>query len=481
MMATTPKTMSKLGGMRFAGNVTTFAPAPPDGAAPAAVPPPKEAPTADPAPVDPSNPQGDRFHMLMVVEGAWSGDNRWINEGALTWRDLPLPAMGQADNTPEHEGSVLVGDIDTIERVGNEVHGYGTWATTPEAMAIRHLVDSGQLRGVSVDMDDFQANVVIDVAAEDAMWEAEPDDDGNIVFAIPQEKLVITAARLMGATILPFPAFQEAFVENVSAAAPALAASGAPTGFMFPTQVPERLTINTSLTASGEGVRPPMFPPAAWFDNPGLSTVTPLTVGNDGHVQGHLAAWDSCHIGFGQCVPPPRTATNYTHFRLGEVICQGGARVATGCLTLKGGHAELSLSPAEARAHYDNTESAVADIAVGEDRYGIWINGSVRPGTSAANVRALMASDVSGDWRRIGGRLELIGIASVNVPGFSKPFRMEQHSAGNVVSMVAAAPLQMLRTNAAEDIIRKALAASIGRSEDQRRKELHAAVHGRAA
>jgi len=48
------------------------------------------------------------------------------------------------------------------------------------------------------------------------------------------------------------------------------------------------------------------------------------------------------------------------------------------------------------------------------------VSGALRPDLDPSNIRGLMASDVSGDWRRIGGGLELVAVLAVNVPGFPK-------------------------------------------------------------
>ena len=64
----------------------------------------------------------------------------------------------------------------------------------------------------------------------------------------------------------------------------------------------------------------------------------------------------------------------------------------------------------------------MADVAVGNDAHGIWVAGSVRPGADPLRVYELQAAgQVSGDWRRIGGQLRLVGLLAVNVPGFPVP------------------------------------------------------------
>jgi len=63
----------------------------------------------------------------------------------------------------------------------------------------------------------------------------------------------------------------------------------------------------------------------------------------------------------------------------------------------------------------------VMDVTVGEDRYGIWVAGALRPDVDDLKIRAIKASGVSGDWRPIDNRLELVAICAVNVPGFPIP------------------------------------------------------------
>jgi hypothetical protein len=87
-------------------------------------------------------------------------------------------------------------------------------------------------------------------------------------------------------------------------------------------------------------------------------------------------------------------------------------------LTLAGGHASLEASALEAARHYDDTGSAIADVHAGEDQFGIWVAGALRPSASPEQIRALRASAPSGDWRPINGALELVAVCQVNVPGF---------------------------------------------------------------
>jgi hypothetical protein len=181
----------------------------------------------------------------------------------------------------------------------------------------------------------------------------------------------------------------------------------------------------------------PVVPPRDWFNNPELSKVTPLTVDDDGKVFGHIATWDMTHIGMlGKSVKPPRSQTDYAYFKTGVVRTDDGSDVRVGQLTLTGGHASMNLNAREAMSHYDDTASAVVDVTIGEDRYGIWVAGALRPDVTASQVRALRASATSGDWRPIKGRLELVAACCVNVPGF--PIVRTVVAGGQIQALVAA-------------------------------------------
>jgi hypothetical protein len=183
--------------------------------------------------------------------------------------------------------------------------------------------------------------------------------------------------------------------------------------------------------------------PTEWFQDPGLPGPTPLTITADGRVFGHLATWDTCHVGItGECVTPPRSNHNYAYFRTGEVVTASGDKVPVGQITMNTGHADRNLAAASTVAHYDNTGTAVVDVAAGEDTHGIWVAGAMRDGVSEDQVYVLQATGaISGDWRKIGGNLELVAALVVNVPGFPVP-RMQLAASAvdeTPISLVAAA------------------------------------------
>jgi hypothetical protein len=183
-------------------------------------------------------------------------------------------------------------------------------------------------------------------------------------------------------------------------------------------------------------------PPASWFDDPNLIEPSPITVTEEGRVYGHLARWDTCHVGIsGVCTVAPHSMSDYAYFRTGYVLTDDGS-VPTGTLTLGkddiGGHADKYASPAATIQHYDNTGYGVAYVSAGEDDHGIWVAGCVAPGTTTDQIIKMRASALSGDWREIGGNLELVAALHVNVQGFPIPHPSLAASGGHQISLVAA-------------------------------------------
>lgn len=307
------------------------------------------------------------FTMRLLVEQEPTIDGRYFTDKAVEWRELPLPLMMKKANTGDgHKESIAVGAISELWREGSEIWGRGHFSATEDGQVARQLINEGVLNGVSADVGGASSEFEVD------------EESGNRLQRI-------TKGVVMGATVLPLQAFSEARI---------------------------------AVTAGAY----PVDPPKAWFSNPSLSKVTPITVTDEGQVFGHLASWDTCHVGIqGRCQQPPRSATDYAYFAHGQVKTAEGDSVQVGRITLGTGHAALSLGADATKEHYDDTGAAVADIAVGEDSYGIWFAGALRPDVTPEQVRTLRASGVSGDWRSVNHNLELMALLAVNTPGFPVP------------------------------------------------------------
>ena len=365
---------------------------------------------------------GGKFSIPLVIpEELESGDGRKFKKDAIEIRELPLPLMWQIKSAEGHNGSVVVGRIDHMERVENGIgNATGVFDKGEYGQEAERLVRNGFIRGVSADLDQFEAS--------EERADLADEDSGKI----GADKLVITHARVMAVTLVPKPAFQECQIYLVEdeKQEDIVIPDGVYVDDMDPVEA-------SALVACGVVAGAiPVTPPREWFNDPKLQKATPLTVDDEGRVFGHIAAWHVDHIGMSFGTKPPRSRSKYAYFHTGVVRTEDGTDVPVGQLTLAGGHASLEASAAEAVRHYDDTASAIADVHAGEDAYGIWVAGALRPGTTPEQVRALRASAPSGDWRPIKGQLELVAVCQVNVPGF--PIARARVASGAVMALVAA-------------------------------------------
>lgn len=369
------------------------------------------------------SPSGGAFKInILLPIGAETGDGRKFKEGALSARELPLPLLWQFKTDSGHNQSVVIGRIDSLEITSEGITNVrGVFDTNPYAREAERLIRNRFLRGVSADLDKFSATEDTPTSAELAQEMSKPKK-------IENKGMTIEKARLMGATVVALPAFQEATIEidNQSTYTEPIQAGEYFDGVL------EEYSME-SLVASAA----PIAPPREWFQRFNTSEPLPLTVEDNGRVYGYLALWSSNHIGYQNAQKPPRSATNYKFFRTGVVRADDGTDVTVGNLTLIGGHAPIQASAEAAVKHYDDTNSAVVDVVAGEDQFGIWLAGSLRPGVSPEQIRSIRASALSGDWRPVNGRLELVAACFVNVPGFMTTRAMVS-SGGQVTALVAA-------------------------------------------
>lgn len=396
-----------------------------------------------------------RWAGAIAHEGQITGDGRMLENGSLYWpEDLseqnPLDFRTVFEDVGFHDNAFVTGHIFTIERRPGGI----IWATgdydlgSEHGLEARRLLAEKLMRGVSVDLDDVAFEVRVarelmeesDVDAEveivasagdnpdengrdyEVVWESKPDD----------EIMVTTSARIRSATQVSIPAFAQALIDLVEDDAAAESAQ--------PVDEPvDSDDEDEALVAAAA----PIAPPRAWFADPKLDGPTPIRVTADGRVYGHLATWDACHVaspaGEGICVTPPQSKMDYARFHLGSVLTDDGEIISAGKITMGTGHAGPHANARETVAHYDDTGTAVADVRAGEDGWGIWVAGAMRSNVTDEQVRALRASPLSGDWRRVDGNLELHAALAVNVPGFPViPRPGGLVASGELASLVAA-------------------------------------------
>jgi len=387
---------------------------------------------------------GEFFIPMALPEGIESGDGRLVEPGAADIRNLPISLLWQFRTAQGHDGSVVVGRIEELRRIpGGIGMGYGHFDVGPWGREAERMIRNGMLRFVSADMDNFMAKVRKGGSSE--MDEAASSDEATI----EANETRVKKARVMAVTIVAKPAFQEATIEMYPD--PVVEDDVFPDGLFM--EEPDPVDVPALMAAGYIADAIPVVPPRDWFRDPKLDGPTPLTVTDDGHVFGHIAAWTTPHINPAlRGINPPKSRSNYAYFHHGVLRTDDGSDVTVGQLTLVGGHAALEASANEAVKHYDDTGSAVADVHAGEDGFGIWVAGALRPGVTAEQVRAFRASAPSGDWRPIRGSLELVAVCQVNVPGF--PTARAFVASGHMMALVAAgsAPLMKLRHDPITDL-----------------------------
>lgn len=280
-----------------------------------------------------------------------------------------------------------------------------------------------------------------------ARFQDENEDERVTVYeeSVEDELMVITEARIRGLTAVRIPAFAEAriFVSD---------------------QPVEEMVVDDEAVVDEEdemvASSAPVKPPSSWFTNPNFGSspssdsrlvkdpntgviACPITVTEDGRVFGHIAPWKACHTAYAECVSPPASAAAYQYFHTGVVDTSDGKQVTVGHMTMNTSHAGRKLSAVDTSFHYEHTGTVVADVRAGEDQYGIWVSGALRPHLSAEQVREFKSAPPSGDWRRIGSSLELVAVLAVNAPGFMVPRAMV--ASGNVQTLQTAVPTPVRR------------------------------------
>jgi hypothetical protein len=162
-----------------------------------------------PAPAAPDlTPVGQTWSGPLAMLSTPSSDHRVIKSGGGTIRPLPLPLSWQKNSDDEHDGSVIVGRILSVEDRGDVLWGTGDYMDpmlnfdAEQAMA---QVDAGlgmisvDLAPTSVGFEDEAGNPI-----DPALYDGDPDGCN----------LVAVEWEFGGATIVSFQAFADARIVN---------------------------------------------------------------------------------------------------------------------------------------------------------------------------------------------------------------------------------------------------------------------------
>jgi hypothetical protein len=378
-----------------------------------------------------------------------TGDGRDFSGCAWSWRDPNvslLPVMLQTETEIAHFGATLAGYVAELHMNGTNVGASGRFYATDRGREARDYLLGGRRFGVSVDP-----------GAVDLDWNCvEEDEDGWCV----ADELIFHAYQIIGLTMTPFPGFAEAAIQLRAAASE----SGDSTESSDGEDAAQSARQPALAAAASTMLSFPIAPPPAWFEIPepqagqaGMLDVygmpveellieqpngglaVPLTILDDGRVFGHVAQWEQPHVGYVNArrqVTAPDSRAAYAHFHVGSCVLDDRSRLAVGNAVFGCEHAPLReadgsvVSAATARDYYAHSGAGWAQLRVTSGEHGAWACGALRPDLSELQLRILRSLTLSGDWRELGGGLELIGVLAVNVPGF--PIAREALAASGV-------------------------------------------------
>lgn len=140
------------------------------------------------------------FEGVIGVEGMLTGDGRLIEESSLGWAQFPLPLRWASADFGGHDGAVIVGRIDRVERRDNgDIYAWGELDLgSREGREVMRLMRGQFLSGVSMDLDSVETEEAdVTMAAEDGSKKTAT-------------ALVTSDARIRAATLVAIPAFDEA-------------------------------------------------------------------------------------------------------------------------------------------------------------------------------------------------------------------------------------------------------------------------------
>ena len=158
-----------------------------------------------------------RWRGVLLREGVETGDHRLIEPGASRWRELPrdLGCVFE-DGWGGHEGAIVVGTIETIERRGADVWGEGAVLQGDEhADRWVNMNRQGALRGCSVDLTGGEC--IVEVVHTETGEVLDPEIGIEVLWGPEGDEYYIrerwTDAEIGSTAVCRVPAFAEALIE----------------------------------------------------------------------------------------------------------------------------------------------------------------------------------------------------------------------------------------------------------------------------
>lgn len=358
------------------------------------------------------------FRAIIAKENVET-DEGWLTRvfpaGCFEWGDGPWPM------TVHHEDLLLdgtvLGRIDSIERLDTLILGRGVLddegvgAAADLRRDIIRQIDQKMINAISVEPCGLDVEETC----------TEEDADGWCTAT----RLTFTRYELGAASVVTIPAIEGTLIElDPVAAGPA--------------------PMEADAAAASAAAETDVIP-AEWLLEPADLPDIDAADGRSPHIDGrrvfgYLCSWEDCYSPIvDRCQTPWRSEAGYAYaYHCGPFPIDDGTVRRLAPLAVQGGHYPTQgIDPATgeryarqwqaAQAHYDDPTSTAAYVAVGENEHGLWYSGALRQGVTDAQVALLRRHQLSGDYRKPGGpasAYELIGMCSVNFPGFIRQVAM---------------------------------------------------------
>lgn len=357
------------------------------------------------------------FRAILARENIFTEEG-WLSRvfpaGCFDWRALPLTL------TVHHDDPNLLGRIDSIERVGDLIIGHGVLddeGEGPTAVQRRdwiHQIEEKVINGISVE-----------AGAVETLEECVKEDADGFC---EQIRMTFVRYQIGAASVVTVPALEGTLIELDPAETPAAQPDAMVASVDVPDTIPDEWLLEPA-------------------DLPDITAPDGRIPHIDGaRVFGYLCSWNDCHISFpNYCQTPWRSASSYAYAQVcGPFPTAAGQQVRLAALAVQGGHyptrGEYGRQWREAQAHYDDPTACAAYVAVGENEHGVWYSGMLRAGVTDEQLSLLTRHQLSGDWRTPtpGGAKELVGMCSVNIPGFVRDLAFVASGDSNEMDVVAA-------------------------------------------
>lgn len=381
-----------------------------------------------------------RWRGIITQLNTWTGDGRRIEE--IDHRELPLSFRVQRVDNGGHSEAEPCGRIDDITIEGDNVIGEGETSSVEAGEYAATVIAEGTLRGVSIDPGSVRATWVMYDPENDQIWTAQklgelPDEEFYDLMGRCEDRLVYDYYEIGALTLVATPAFADARVEIIPAAATAsaeddetaeerqVASSGgllvehSMTMGALPVEHeaaplvtrarPVRLTAGATFRPPAEAFRPPAE----------VTAYTPFSIDPDtGYISGHIYPWDGAHRGSRMTYLKPPQSRDFSEFLTGgSVTTDDGQTIDIGVITWAGGHCNTAEEYDRVR---EDPANQLGPVVLYADEFGVMACGIVWEDIDAVALARSAAAYPSGDWQPVRGEHLLCGVALVNNPGYHR-------------------------------------------------------------